>query len=260
LGASPGSEDDALDRSEGPLFADRIDSVSPEATIGAGAGGAAADAIVVERADADGSTPTRRAIKRLIDLAGSMVLLVVLSPLLLALTAAVAIDSRGRPLFVQQRVGRSGRPFGLLKLRTMARDRQDAFVRDLERDPSLAQEWNTYRKLQSDPRVTRLGRFLRRYSLDELPQLINVALGQMSLIGPRPVLPEELPRFGDKAPAVLRVRPGITGLWAVSGRNGLSYEERVDLEYQYALDWSLALDLRILVRTVPCVLLRKGAY
>jgi lipopolysaccharide/colanic/teichoic acid biosynthesis glycosyltransferase len=157
-------------------------------------------------------------------------------------------------------MGRSGIEFGLLKFRTMTRgagERHEDFLRGR---PEAFREWQRVRKVRSDPRVTRMGRILRRCSLDEVPQLINVIRGEMSLVGPRPVVREELERFGERAALVLSVTPGMTGLWAVNGRNEVSYEDRVELECRYVREWSLRLDLRILLRTVPMVLGCRGAY
>jgi exopolysaccharide production protein ExoY len=200
------------------------------------------------------------ALKRLIDILGAAAAILALSPLLIVLLVVLAVGTRGRPLFVQQRIGRYGSPFRLCKFRTMARNADLVLREHLERDSRLAEEWAIARKLHDDPRVTRMGRLLRRYSLDELPQFFNVLVGHMSLVGPRPILIEETPRFGDRLWTVLSVRPGLTGLWSVSGRNDISYEERVRLEHRYVTQWTLGRDLAILMRTVPAVVRGHGAY
>ena len=203
---------------------------------------------------------TSRALKRTIDIVASALLIVVLLPIALLIVLAIMVDSPGPVVFVQRRVGRGGAEFSLIKFRTMRAD-ADAVLDDaLARDPGLRAEWEQTRKLRDDPRVTRVGRFLRRLSLDELPQLLNVLIGTMSLVGPRPVREDEVRIFGDRAASVLSVRPGLTGLWAVSGRSDISYEDRVALEHRYVEGWSMWLDLRILARTIPAVARGHGAY
>jgi exopolysaccharide production protein ExoY len=157
-------------------------------------------------------------------------------------------------------VGRNGVEFPLIKFRTMVRDGEDALAAHVLADEDLRREWEQARKLRVDPRVTRLGGLLRRFSLDELPQLLNVFVGNMSLVGPRPVLRDELAYFGDRAAQIVEVRPGLTGLWAVSGRSEISYQERVELEYRYVVEWSLRMDASILLRTIPAVVRGHGAY
>jgi exopolysaccharide production protein ExoY len=180
----------------------------------------------------------------------------------LVLAGLVRLTSRGPAFFRHERVGRSGRPIGCLKLRTMVVDADARLAELLESDPELAEEFALTFKLKKDPRVTRLGRLLRRTSLDELPQLVNVLRGDMSLVGPRPITEEEMRRYGQYMPIVLSARPGMTGLWQVSGRNDVSYATRVALDVQYAFGQSLGGDISILVRTVRRVLRpsRGGAY
>lgn len=201
-----------------------------------------------------------RALKRAMDLAGSAVALIILSPLLIVLTTALVVGTGGRPIFVQQRVGRFGAPFRIFKFRTMSQGSEDRFQDKLQEDDDLAREWATIRKLRDDPRVTRMGRILRKYSLDELPQFVNVLFGHMSLVGPRPVVEEELPLFGHHLPAVLSMRPGLTGLWGISGRSDIGYDERVELEDRYVRIWTLGLDVSILLRTIPRVIKGGGAF
>lgn len=192
------------------------------------------------------------ALKRIVDITVSATALVLLSPLLLLISAAIAFESRGPVLFRHWRVGRLGRGFHCLKFRTMDTDAEQR----LRRDPEL---WSAYRANgfripdDTDPRVTRLGRLLRRTSLDELPQLINVLVGDMSLVGPRPIVHEELEHYGGSERLLLSVRPGITGLWAVSGRHRLAYPERAAVELGYVRTWSLSGDAQIVVRTLQAV-------
>ncbi len=196
--------------------------------------------------------------KRAIDVVLATAALTIALPLIVLVVVAIMIDSPGSPFFIHRRLGRWGNEFPLVKFRTMvpdAEDRRDEYLGDRGHV-----EWGRAQKLRLDPRVTRVGRILRRCSLDELPQLVNVLRGEMSLVGPRPVIREEIERFGSHASLVLSVRPGLTGLWAVSGRSDLSYGDRVALEARYVRDWSLALDVAILVRTIPKVLGCTGAY
>lgn len=195
-------------------------------------------------------------LKRGLDVMVAAGALVVLSPLLLATAALIRLDSPGAAIFRQRRAGYLGRPFWCYKFRTML-DGAEAL---LARDPQLREEFRVRWKLQRDPRLTRVGRWLRRTSIDELPQLVNVLRGEMSLVGPRPVQPDELRRqFGEYAPVISSVKPGLTGLWQVSGRSSLSYQERVRLDLEYVRRRSLWYDLALLLRTVPAVLSGQGA-
>ncbi|RFU40661.1 sugar transferase [Actinomadura logoneensis] len=207
----------------------------------------------VEHPELDG---VRKALKSLLDKVGAGLGLLVLSPLLLAVAVAVKATDRGPVLFRQVRVGRGGRPFTVLKFRTMVVDaehRKAGLLDENEHDGVLF-------KMRSDPRVTPVGRLLRRYSLDELPQLINVLRGEMSLVGPRPPLPDEVARYGGDVYRRLVVRPGLTGLWQVSGRSDLSWEESVRLDLRYVDNWSLAMDLQIMWKTWSAVFRGSGAY
>jgi exopolysaccharide production protein ExoY len=215
--------------------------------------------IVLPEAGRSTSQWIQLGVKRVMDVVASLMMMVVLSPLLIAVAVAVGLDSRGPMLFVQQRLGRGGRPFSLVKFRTMVSGAA-GLDECLEADPELLREWEERRKLRRDPRVTRVGQTLRRFSLDELPQLWNVLIGHMSLVGPRPVQRDELALLGPEGPEILTSRPGLTGLWAVSGRSDVSYRERAQLEFQYVVEWNLWLDLRILLRTIPAVIRGHGAY
>jgi exopolysaccharide biosynthesis polyprenyl glycosylphosphotransferase len=194
--------------------------------------------------------------KRAFDLVLSVVGLLGLSPILLGTAIAVRISSRGPALYRQRRIGQRGRPFTMLKFRTMERD-ADTQVEELRLMHGVA---DVMFKLPDDPRVTSIGRFLRRFSLDELPQLFNVLRGEMSLVGPRPPLPEEVAVYEDWQFDRLEVRPGITGLWQASGRSELSFEECVRLDLFYIENWSLAYDLYIIMKTIPALFSRRGAY
>jgi lipopolysaccharide/colanic/teichoic acid biosynthesis glycosyltransferase len=191
---------------------------------------------------------------------GLPLLLVLLVPL--GLIALLVRADGGPALFAHRRVGRGGASFGCLKFRSMVPDAEQRLAALLARDPAARAEWEATRKLRDDPRVTWIGRFLRASSLDELPQLINVLKGEMSLVGPRPVQATELTTFYGAAAAEhsMAVRPGITGLWQVSGRSDTSYARRVALDVAYVSRPSLREDLRILLRTPAAVLLRRGAY
>ena len=205
--------------------------------------------------------PVSDALRRTLDVLVAGGALLVLSPLLLAVALAVRLDSKGPALFRQRRVGRGRREFTMLKFRTMHADADATphrqYVQALIGDDRSPERGCLY-KLSVDDRVTRVGRFLRSWSLDELPQLINVLRGQMALVGPRPVIPYEVELYPDSYLGRFDVKPGLTGLWQVSGRNERTYEEMVKLDVQYARDASLGLDVRILIKTVPVVLRRQG--
>ena len=198
--------------------------------------------------------------KRGLDLMVSCLMVVAFAPLLIAIWAAVRLTSPGAALFVQERVGRNGVVFPALKFRTMAVDAEERLAAYLAADPVARAEYKTFRKLRHDPRITPIGTFLRRYSLDELPQLFNVLRGEMSLVGPRCYMPCELEDMAGKQPIILSVLPGITGLWQVSGRNSTTFAQRLDFDVRYVREHSLALDLAILMRTIWVVLAARNAY
>jgi exopolysaccharide biosynthesis polyprenyl glycosylphosphotransferase len=200
-----------------------------------------------------------RHLKNVFDHAGAALGLVVLLPLFALVGIAIKLTSRGPVFYRQDRVGLHGRRFRFWKFRSMRADADERLEQTLAEHPEWRTNWEQFQKLPTDPRVTALGRFLRRWSIDELPQLINVLFGEMSLVGPRPPMPHQLDTYGAKF-VFSQMRPGITGLWQVSGRNELSFDQRVDLEVYYVENWSFALDLRILLKTVRVVLLRRGAY
>lgn len=198
------------------------------------------------------------ALKRLSDIAGAALIAVIFSPLILI--AVVALSRSGGAIFGQERVGKGGRPFVLYKFRSMVPDADRALAKLLSSDPEACAEWQRDHKLRNDPRVTRLGAILRRSSLDELPQLWNVIRGDMSLVGPRPVIEAELSKYGRAARYYLGLKPGLTGLWQVTGRNDVNYRRRVALDRRYARTASLTLDAKVLFKTVLVVLSAKGAY
>ncbi|WP_439598574.1 sugar transferase [Falsiroseomonas sp.] len=198
--------------------------------------------------------------KRGLDLLGAGLLLLFCLPVFLVIGLLVRMDG-GPAFYAHERVGRGGRLFGCLKFRSMVADADRRLAALLERDPAARAEWEATRKLKADPRVTAIGRFLRATSLDELPQILNVLRGEMSLVGPRPVQAAELAvYYGPAAQHYMAVRPGITGPWQVSGRNDTSYAQRVALDVAYARHPSLLGDIRILLRTPMAVLARRGAY
>ena len=200
-----------------------------------------------------------RIVKRAFDLVGSATLLLLLSPVLAGLWWKIRQDG-GAPIYGHQRVGRDGRLFLCLKFRSMVPQADQVLAELLARDPAARAEWESSFKLKDDPRITPLGRFLRRTSLDELPQLWNVLCGEMSLVGPRPVVQDELAFYGKNVAYYLMAKPGITGLWQVSGRSDVDYDTRVYFDAWYARNWSLWHDLVILIKTVAVVLRRDGAY
>ena len=216
------------------------------------------------RADATARSATLRQLlywfaKRLFDIIGSIILLVILSPVFLAIAVAIWLDS-GLPIVYRcHRMGRYGRPIVVLKFRTMRDGSHHHLEELLTVDEELRLEYGERRKLRDDPRRTRIGAILRRLSLDELPQFVNVLAGEMSLIGPRPYIPGEL---ADRAEAdiILRLRPGMTGLWQVNGRSDRTFDERVALDVEYSRRRGFLMDLSILVRTVGAVVSGRGAY
>lgn len=185
--------------------------------------------------------------------------LIVLLPVFGLICLAIWLHDRGPPIFAHRRIGQAGKSFPCLKFRTMVQDAEQRLAHVLQSDPRAAEEWERHHKLRADPRITPIGGLLRKTSLDEMPQLINVLIGHMSLVGPRPIVEKEIPHYGRYFAHYCRVRPGITGLWQVSGRSNLSYRKRVVMDTVYCRSKSLALDLSILTRTVPAVLMQKGA-
>ena len=203
--------------------------------------------------------PSRVVLKRVIDFSLSLTLSILLAPLMALIAIAIAINSPGPVLYPHRRIGRGGREFRAWKFRSMAVDADSALKLYLRQHPELQEEWDRSRKLKQDPRVTKIGRFLRRTSLDELPQLWNVVAGEMSLVGPRPIVREEIVRYGLNFETYTYVQSGLTGLWQVSGRSDTSYQQRVEFDRFYVNNWSVWLDFCILFRTIGVVISRAGA-
>jgi Undecaprenyl-phosphate galactose phosphotransferase WbaP len=201
-----------------------------------------------------------RAAKRLLDLAFSLLLLACLAPLLALIALAIKLESPGRVFYRQSRVGLDCERLWVWKFRSMRLDAEQALADYLAKNLEAAEEWRRDHKLKNDPRVTRLGRILRKTSLDELPQLFNVVRGEMSLVGPRPIVDSEIQKYGASFALYRQVIPGLTGLWQVSGRNERSYDERVELDSYYVRNWSPWLDIYLLARTVKVVVTGYGAY
>jgi Undecaprenyl-phosphate galactose phosphotransferase WbaP len=198
--------------------------------------------------------------KRALDVMATVVGGTLILPFLLLLAPLIYLDS-GWPIFYRdQRMGKEGKPFSCLKFRTMVSNAEALLRRMLEEDAACRDEYLLYYKLRNDPRITRVGRFLRRTSLDELPQLWNVLRGEMSLVGPRPYLPRESNDIGDMQSEILRVPPGITGPWQVAGRNHVSFKERVEMDAYYVRNWSIWLDIVLLAHTAKILLFNRGAY
>ena len=205
------------------------------------------------------TVPFNCMLKLVFDLIAAALLVVLFSPLLIGLALLVRAD--GGPVFYRQkRIGAGGREFSCFKFRTMVVDADRQLQQLLRSDPRAAAEWAADQKLMNDPRITKVGQFLRQSSLDELPQLLNVLRGEMSLVGPRPIVAAEVPRYGRNIEYYYETKPGITGLWQVSGRNDTGYARRVKLDVWYVRNWSLGHDIAILCKTVPAVFLRRGAH
>ena len=209
------------------------------------------------------ATPERdwvdRAARRSLDVSVALLALIFLLPLLLIVALIVFVDDPGPVMFRQRRIGRRGEMFVCLKFRSMRVDAESALDQLLRRDEGARAEWEATRKLKRDPRITRTGDFLRKTSLDELPQLLNVLRGEMSLVGPRPIVEAEVPRYGRHFRHYCDLRPGVTGLWQVSGRSDIDYRRRVVLDVAYARHHTAALNVKLLMATVPAVLSRRGS-
>ena len=197
--------------------------------------------------------------KRFLDITGSIILLLLLGPFLLLFAAVIAIESPGSPLFIQERAGQHNRRIRVMKFRTMSIDADRQLERHLQENSDARMEFEKFHKLRHDPRVSRVGRFLRKFSLDEFPQLLNVLRGELSLVGPRAYLPFEMKEMKDYASVILRVKPGITGWWQVMGRHQKSFQQRLEMDEYYISNWSLWMDIYILIKTVWIVLVGSGA-
>lgn len=205
------------------------------------------------------SGPAMR-LKRLMDVVGATLGLILLSPVLLLVAILVKLDSPGPVLFKHKRLGAGGRIIEIHKFRTMVVNAEEILQELFRKHPELKEEYERDFKLKNDPRITRIGRFLRKTSLDEFPQLFNVLKGDLSLVGPRPIVHREIEKYGPYGRLLLRVPPGVTGLWQVGGRSDTEYEERIKLDMFYINNWSIWLDIFVLLKTVPAVLARRGAY
>lgn len=199
-------------------------------------------------------------LKRIFDVAVTVIGLVFIIPVLLVISILIYCESPGPVIFAHTRVGRDGVPFPCYKFRTMVVNAQDMLEEYLNANPTAKEEWQRDFKLKNDPRVTRIGKFLRKTSLDELPQLINVFRGEMSLVGPRPIVSQEIEKYDNSIKDYYLVRPGITGYWQVSGRNDIDYDTRVQMDTWYVRNWSIWLDITLLFKTVKVVIDKKGAY
>lgn len=201
-------------------------------------------------------------VKRLFDIVFALFVLIVFSPVYLILTISIALNSQGPIFYVQQRVGKNHQLFNCIKFRTMIDNADEALVEMMQDSDRVRQEFHDSFKLKQDPRITRMGKFLRLTSLDEFPQFWNVLRGEMSVVGPRPLVPEELPKYGRKINTVLKIKPGITGLWQVSGRNDIPYPKRVQIDVYYATSHNWVLDLWIVYKTIGVILFPRnnGAY
>jgi Undecaprenyl-phosphate galactose phosphotransferase WbaP len=196
--------------------------------------------------------------KRGLDILTSLLVIFLVSPLMLFIAVAIYLDSQGPVFYLQERIGKGGAKFKLIKFRTMVQN-ADASLRDhLERDPTLKEEWDHFQKLSADPRVTRIGKWLRRWSLDELPQIFNVVQGDMSIVGPRPIASGQEQAYGRDFHLYAKVKPGLTGLWQVSGRNRLTFEERARLDGYYVRNWSPWLDIYVFAKTPSAILRGEG--
>jgi Undecaprenyl-phosphate galactose phosphotransferase WbaP len=201
-----------------------------------------------------------RAAKRFLDLILSFAALVCLAPLFLLIAALIKLESSGPALYRQSRIGLRNGQFYVWKFRSMAIDAEETLDDYLAANPAMRAEWERDHKLKNDPRITPMGRFLRKTSLDELPQLVNVLRGEMSLVGPRPIVHSEIEKYGESFGLYTQVIPGLTGLWQVSGRNQTTYRERVELDNYYVRNWSPWMDIYLLARTVKVVVTGYGAY
>ena len=206
------------------------------------------------------SSTSNRIFKRIFDLTLTICGGLIISPFLLLIALAVAIDNRGHVIFAHRRVGAGGKKFSCYKFQTMVPDAETKLKKYLAENPEAKREWDETFKLTNDPRVTKLGSFLRRTSLDELPQLWNVIRGEMSLVGPRPIVQAEISRYGKNIREYYMVLPGITGMWQVSGRSDTTYPERVAMDVWYVRNWSVWIDIMYLFKTFKAVIVGKGAY
>lgn len=227
----------------------------------------ALSAAAAHRADMDRPASVRRVAgpvggwaKRMVDLLFVTLALPIVFPMMLALAILIKMNDGGPILYSHRRIGYAGRSFPCYKFRSMVRHSDRLLERYLAEDPEMARQWREYRKLRRDPRVTPFGKFLRKSSLDELPQLINVLCGDMSIIGPRPITDEELQKYSSYAEDYLAARPGLTGLWQVTGRSTTTFAERIFMDHTYVRGWSFEMDMKILFRTPKAMFRTTQAY
>ena len=201
-------------------------------------------------------------IKNIFDISFSLIFLIAFIPLFLIIALLIKLSSRGSIFFLQERIGKNNVPFKCIKFRTMYPEAKDILQNLLNKDEKIKKEFEETHKIKNDPRITTIGKLLRKTSLDELPQFINVIRNEMSIVGPRPIVKAEKKKYGKNLIKVLSIKPGITGLWQVSGRNNLTYKKRVKLDINYVKNYNLLMDIRILIRTFGVILfpLDRGAY
>jgi len=198
--------------------------------------------------------------KRFFDLTLAILILPITLPILLVLMVLIKISSRGPAVFKSERIGIGGSRFQCLKLRTMCVHAEEKLQVVLRKNPTLRAEWEKDHKLKKDPRITKVGRVIRALSLDEIPQIFNVIKGEMSFVGPRPIVEAEISKYGKSYKYYTRVKPGITGIWQINGRNDTTYENRVAMDKHYSQSLNFLTDLKIIIKTVPAALSKKGAY
>lgn len=205
-------------------------------------------------------TPCGGAIKRVFDFLLALTAIIILSPLLVSVAIAVRLSDGGPAFFGHTRMGFSGKTFKCWKFRSMAPNSDAVFKEYLANNPEAAREWHLNQKIQNDPRITRLGYFLRKYSIDELPQLFNILVGDMSFVGPRPIQRSEFDKYGYSLRHYLSTRPGLTGLWQISGRSNSSYQKRVVFDRYYVTHWGMLTDIALILKTVPVAVTGSGSY
>lgn len=210
--------------------------------------------------DAYAEQPCGGALKRVFDFVVALIALVILSPLLICVALAVRLSDGGPALFGHKRVGFSGKTFKCWKFRSMVPNSEAVFQKYLAENPHAALEWKQNQKIKNDPRITPLGHVLRKYSIDELPQLFNILMGDMSFVGPRPIQKVEYEKYGYSLRHYLRTRPGLTGLWQVSGRSNSTYQKRVAFDRYYVTHWGMLTDIALIIKTVPVAVSGSGSY
>ena len=217
------------------------------------------DLVVVKERSLIDKKKVYMTVKRTYDFVISGIALIVLAPIMLFICLLIKIDSKGPAILVQERIGEDGKPFKMYKYRSMVVGADELLDKYLKENEEARKEYKKYKKLQNDPRVTKIGKIIRKASIDELPQLINVFIGNMSLVGPRPYLPREKEDMKNLYNDIVKSKPGITGIWQISGRNDVSFEERLEMDYTYNSDKSTMYDIKILLKTFKKVIEKEGA-